>query len=65
MNSLGGISRVVGEVARFPLSAEKSLGGISWVGYPGWQFLAFLCLGENCLGGLTWLEIAGSQGCFH
>ena len=47
MNSLGGISRVVGEVARFPLSAEKNLGGISWVGYPGWQFLAFLCLGEK------------------
>ena len=47
MNSLGGISRVVVEVACFPLSAEKNLGGISWVGYPGWQFLAFLCLGEK------------------
>ena len=23
------------------------LGGVSWVGYPGWQFLAFLCLGEK------------------
>ena len=23
------------------------LGGVSWVGYPGWQFLGFLCLGEN------------------
>ena len=35
------------------------LGGVSWVGYPGWQFLAFLCFGENCLGGLSWLESAG------
>ena len=26
---------------------KKNLGGISWVGYPGWQFLAFLCLGEK------------------
>ena len=23
------------------------LGGVSWVGYPGWQFRAFLCLGEK------------------
>ena len=23
------------------------LGGVSCVGYPGWQFLAFLCLGEK------------------
>ena len=29
------------------------------MGHPGWQFFPFLCRGENCLGGLTWLEIAG------
>ena len=23
------------------------LGGVSWVRYPGWQFLAFLCLGQK------------------
>ena len=23
------------------------LGGFSWVGHPGWQFLAFLCVGEK------------------
>ena len=26
---------------------RNSLGGVSWVGYPSWQFLAFLCLGEK------------------
>ena len=30
------------------------------MGHPGWQFFPFLCVGKNCLGGLTWLEIAGT-----
>ena len=39
MNSLGVISRVVVEVACFPLSAEKKprcdfLGGVSWLATP-------------------------------
>ena len=38
MNSIGGISRVVVEVACFPLSAEKKrwdfLGGVSWLAIP-------------------------------
>ena len=54
MNSIGGISRVVVEVACFPLSAEKN-GGIFWVGHPGWQFFAFLCLGEKLP---RWTELA-------
>ena len=55
MYSIGGISRVVVEVACFPLSAEKKNGGIFWVGYAGWQFLAFLCLGEKLP---RWTELA-------
>ena len=47
MNSIGGISRVVVEVACFPLSAEKKT-----VGFFGWGILAgnsllFLVLGKN------------------
>ena len=58
MNSLGGISRVVVEVACFPLSAEKKprwdfLGGVSWLAIPcfplswgklpRWTYLARNC----------------------
>ena len=59
MNSIGGISRVVVEVACFPLSAEKKtvgfLGGVSWLAIPCFPFV----LGKHCLGGLTWPESAG------
>ena len=36
------------------------LGGVSWVGYPGWQFLAFLCVGNQILGGVSWVGHPGS-----
>ena len=59
MNSIGGISRVVVEVACFPLSAEKkTVGFFGWGILAGNSLLSFV-LGKNCLGGLTWLEIAG------
>ena len=31
------------------------LGGVSWVGYPGWQFFPFLCVGEKLP---RWTELA-------
>ena len=42
-NSLFGISRI----CCFPFSAEKFPRWSFWAGHPGWQFLAFLCLGEK------------------
>ena len=33
--------------AGFPLSAEKFPRWSFWAGHPGWQFVAFLCLGEK------------------
>ena len=36
------------------------LGGVSWVGHPGWQFLAFLCLGEKLP---RWTYLA--RNCWH
>ena len=42
-NSLFGISGI----CCFILSAEKFPRWSFWAGHPGWQFLAFLCLGEK------------------
>ena len=42
-NSLFGISGI----CSFPLSAEKFPRWSFWAGHPGWQFFAFLCLGEK------------------
>ena len=59
MYSIGGISRVVVEVACFPLSAEKkTVGFFGWGMLAGNSLLSFV-LGKNCLGGLSWLESAG------
>ena len=71
MNSLGGISRVVVEVACFPLSAEKKprwdfLGGVSWLAIPcfplswgklpRWTYLARNCWNLSSWARLTWVE---------
>ena len=39
---------------------RNCLGGVSWVGHPGWQFLAFLCLGEKLP---RWTYLA--RNCWH
>ena len=31
------------------------VGGVSWVGHPGWRFFPFLCFGNQLLGGILWV----------
>ena len=33
------------------------IGGVSWVGHPGWQLFPFLCFGNQILGGIFWVEV--------
>ena len=54
-NSLFGSFLEFKGFAGLPLSAEKFPRWSFWVGYPGWQFLAFLCLGEKLP---RWTELA-------
>ena len=46
--------------AGFPLSAEKFPRWSFWVGHPGWQFFPFLCVGNQTLGGVSWVGHPGS-----
>ena len=45
--------------AGLPLSAEKFPRWSFWVGHPGWQFFPFLCVVNQILGGVSWVEFLG------
>ena len=36
------------------------VGGVFWVGHPGWQFFPFLCFGNQIPGGIFWVGHPGS-----
>ena len=40
---------------------KNFVGGVSWVGHPGWQFFLFLCFGNQILGGIFWVGHPGSS----
>ena len=50
--------------AGLPLSAEKFPRWSFWVGHPGWQFFPFLCVGNQILGGVSWVGHPGSLASF-
>ena len=46
--------------AGLPLSAEKFPRWSFWLGHPGWQFFPFLCVGNQILGGVSWVGHPGN-----